>query len=65
LTPEEQARESIDGILVADGWLIQDRTDASIDAGHGVAICEFALGRSFGDLLRYCEVECRSADPCL
>jgi hypothetical protein len=29
LTPEEKARESIDGMLLAAGWLIQDRADAS------------------------------------
>ena len=49
LTPEEQARESIDGMLLAAGWLIQDRADANIDAGRGVAIREFALGRGFGE----------------
>jgi type I restriction enzyme R subunit len=49
LTPEEKARESIDGMLVAAGWLIQDRTDANIDAGCGVAIREFALGRGYGE----------------
>jgi len=49
LTPEEQARESIDGMLLAAGWLIQDRADANIDAGRGVAIREFALGHGFGE----------------
>jgi hypothetical protein len=34
LTPEEKARESIDGML---------------DAGPGVAIREFALGHGFGE----------------
>jgi type I restriction enzyme, R subunit len=49
LTPEEKARESIDGMLAAAGWIIQNRTDANIDAGRGVAIREFALGRGFGE----------------
>jgi type I restriction enzyme R subunit len=49
LTPEEEARESIDGMLIAAGWIIQNRTDANIDAGCGVAIREFALGRGFGE----------------
>jgi type I restriction enzyme R subunit len=49
LTPEEKARESIDGMLLAAGWLIQDRVDANIDAGPGVAIREFALGHGFGE----------------
>jgi type I restriction enzyme R subunit len=49
LTPEEKARESIDGKLVAAGWLIQDRADANLDAGRGVAIREVALGCGFGE----------------
>ena len=49
LTPEEKARESIDGMLASAGWLIQNRADADIDAGRGVAIREFALGHGFGD----------------
>jgi len=36
-------------MLRAAGWLIQDRTDANIDAGRGVAIREFALGHSYGE----------------
>jgi type I restriction enzyme R subunit len=47
LTPEEKARETIDGMLVAAGWLIQDRTDTNIDAGRGVAIREFSLGHGY------------------
>ena len=49
MTPEEQARETIDGMLSAAGWLIQDRADANIDAGLGVAIREFSLAHGFGE----------------
>ncbi|HVC47966.1 MAG TPA: type I restriction endonuclease [Terracidiphilus sp.] len=49
LTPEEQARETIDGMLVAAGWIIQDRAEANIDAGRGVAIREFSLGHGYGE----------------
>jgi type I restriction enzyme R subunit len=49
LTPEDKARESIDAMLLSAGWLIQDRANANIDAGRGVAIREFALGRGFGE----------------
>jgi type I restriction enzyme R subunit len=48
-TPEELARRTIDGMLVSAGWLIQNRPDANIDAGRGVAIREFALGQGFGE----------------
>ncbi len=36
-------------MLAAAGWLVQDRTDANIDAGRGVVIREFSLGRGFGE----------------
>src|SRR5258708_8370265 len=48
LTPEERARESIDVMLLSAGWLIQDRVDANISAGCGVAIREFSLRYGFG-----------------
>jgi hypothetical protein len=32
LTPEEQARETIDGMLATAGWIVQNRADANIDA---------------------------------
>lgn len=49
LTPEEQSRETIDCMLSAAGWLIQNRADANIDAGRGVAIREFSLARGYGE----------------
>jgi len=49
LTPEEKAREIIDGMLIAAGWIIQNRADANIDAGPGVAIREFSLAHGFGE----------------
>jgi type I restriction enzyme R subunit len=39
-TPEQEAREVIDTALVAAGWLVQDKKDANIDAGLGVAVRE-------------------------
>jgi type I site-specific restriction endonuclease len=48
LTPEEKARETIDRLLSAAGWIVQNRSDANIDAGQGVAIREFSLGQ-FGE----------------
>jgi len=36
-------------MLSASGWLIQDRADANIDAGPGVAIREFSLAHGFGE----------------
>lgn len=47
--PEEIARQAIDGLLQQAGWIVQDRVDANIDAGPGVAIREFSLGQGYGE----------------
>lgn len=55
-TPEEEARELIDQQLAAAGWMVQDRDDADIDAGRGVAIREFPLqGGDEADYLLYAD----------
>ncbi len=43
MTPEEQARQNIDQLLTAAGWIVQDRDAANITAGRGVAIREFPM----------------------
>jgi len=48
-TPEDLARQTIDGPLEQTGWIVQYRVDADIDAGPGVAIREFSLGHGFGE----------------
>jgi type I restriction enzyme R subunit len=54
-TPEDRARETIDGLLTAAGWIVQDRDSASVNAGRGVAIRGFPLkfGHGFADYLLY------------
>ncbi|WP_345776331.1 DEAD/DEAH box helicase family protein [Luteimonas salinisoli] len=42
LTPEQLARERIDALLEAAGWIIQDSADFNRKAGEGVAVREFA-----------------------
>ncbi|MGB6130656.1 MAG: DEAD/DEAH box helicase family protein [Acidobacteriaceae bacterium] len=49
MTPEQKARETIDNLLNLAGWIVQDRDQANIDAGPGVAIREFSLGQGFGE----------------
>jgi type I restriction enzyme R subunit len=48
-TPEEKARQTIDSLLGQAGWIVQNRKDANIDAGLGVAIREFSLGQGHGE----------------
>ncbi|HEX5746031.1 MAG TPA: type I restriction-modification enzyme R subunit C-terminal domain-containing protein [Archangium sp.] len=53
-TPEALAREAIDEALRLAGWIIQDAKDANVDAGTGVAVREFPLGKhGFADYLLY------------
>ncbi|MCB1724993.1 MAG: DEAD/DEAH box helicase family protein, partial [Gammaproteobacteria bacterium] len=54
MTPEQQARQKIDAMLAAAGWLVQDAAAANIQAAPGVAIREFPLpGHGFADYLLY------------
>ena len=43
LTPEQLARERIDALLVAAGWVIQGNADFNRNASEGVAVREFQL----------------------
>jgi type I restriction enzyme, R subunit len=54
-TPEDRARKTIDDLLGKAGWLVQDRENANICAGRGVAIRSFPLkpGHGFADYLLY------------
>lgn len=42
-SPEELAREKIDKILAACGWIIQNRSTINLSASRGVAIREALL----------------------
>ena len=47
--PEELARNNIDQLLEAAGWLVQSRDQSNLGAGRGVAIREFPLGTGYGE----------------
>ena len=53
--PEAAARETIDHLLSAAGWVVCDAADANITGHRGVAIREFPLkrGHGFADYLLY------------
>src|SRR6266446_802780 len=46
MTPEEKARQTIDNLLPQCGWIVQDKSQANLHAGKGVALRElsFATG---------------------
>ncbi len=43
MKPEDLARQQIDEMLIAAGWIVQDRQKLNLGAGLGVAIREFSL----------------------
>jgi hypothetical protein len=43
VTPEARARERIDALLTAAGWVIQDREEMNLGAALGVAVREYPL----------------------
>jgi type I restriction enzyme R subunit len=53
--PEEQARQTIDRLLAAAGWAVQDFKAADLAAARGVALREFELnpGHGTADYLLY------------
>src|SRR5712691_6325997 len=53
LTPEQRARETIDALLRAAGWIIQDNADFNRNAGGGVAVREFVLPNGPCDYLLF------------
>src|SRR5258707_8446860 len=51
--PEQRARKTIDDLLDAGGWQVQDRAGLNLRAGRGVAVREFALKTGFADYLLF------------
>ena len=49
ITPEDRARQNIDQLLAAAGWIIQNRDAANITAGRGVAVREFPMKKGHGE----------------
>ncbi len=49
MKPEELARQQIDEMLAASGWVVQDRNKLNQSAGEGIAIREFSLKTGFAD----------------
>jgi len=52
-TPEQRAREAIDAMLAAAGWVVQDRAGMNLSAARGVAVREFPLRTGEADYLLF------------
>jgi len=53
MTPEARARQKIDELLTAAGWVIQDRDEMNLGAGLGVAVREYPLSAGPCDYLLF------------
>ncbi len=51
MKPEEIARQQIDEMLTASGWIVQDRQKLNLGVGLGVAIREFSVRTGMVDYL--------------
>ena len=52
-TPEAFARQHIDELLTAAGWVVQSRAELNLGASRGVAVREFPLTTGFADYLLF------------
>jgi type I restriction enzyme, R subunit len=41
ILPEQKARLKIDEMLIASGWVIQEKSGINFSAGTGIAVCEY------------------------
>ncbi len=48
---EVQTRETIDAMLTASGWIVQDKAELNLDAGRGVAVREVTMASGRADYL--------------
>lgn len=46
--PEQSARQAIDQLLHAAGWVVCDRAQTNLFAARGVAVREFPMKQGFG-----------------
>jgi len=51
MTPEEKARQEIDGQLTAAGWVVQDYRELNLTAARGIAVREVLLRSGLCDYL--------------
>jgi type I restriction enzyme, R subunit len=49
MNPEDQARQDIDKMLIASGWIIQDYEDRNLSESLGVAVREYPLSKDNAD----------------
>jgi len=56
--PEEKARQHIDELLTAAGWVIQNYSKLDLGASSGIAVREFPMENGFADYAIFIDREC-------
>jgi type I restriction enzyme, R subunit len=56
-TPEQQARQNIDAMLAAAGWVVQDRRRINLHAASAIALCETDVERGFADYMLFVDAK--------
>jgi len=52
-SPQDLAREKIDGLLTRCGWPLQNGNTIKLSAGRGIAVCEGPLKEGEADYLLF------------
>ena len=52
-TPEQKAREKIDKMLNASGWVIQDMNTLNFSANPGIAVREYQTEAGYADYVLF------------
>ena len=53
INPEAKARQNIDQLLIAAGWILQNRDAINLAAGQGIAVREFQLTTGDADYMLF------------
>jgi len=51
--PEQLARDAIDKMLVASGWIVQSKNNFNLTAGSGVAVREYSTSVGPADYILF------------
>ncbi|HUA65159.1 MAG TPA: hypothetical protein VME24_04880 [Alphaproteobacteria bacterium] len=57
MTPEEKARQAIDGQLVACGWVVQAKDKVNLSAAKGIAISELSFSTGEPDYTLFADAK--------
>jgi hypothetical protein len=63
MTPEERARQEIDAMLTASGWVVREKRNANLAAARGVAVAELSFKTGEPDYTLFVDGTSLSIEP--